>query len=607
MQISLELMFIRVKTTPNSPRKSVQVVENKRDPKTGLVKQKIIRYVGIAIDDSEEAKLKSMGLEWIARVKLELEENSVQMSLLPSLSATAIMEAVATAKTKKPGRRLRKKIEDILPTTQVTIDDIEEEARVIDGVHEVAGYLYDELKYNQILPNKRYNNILKDLVLCRISNPSSKRNSSKVLKRYYMKEHDLDAIYRTMDQLFTRIDDVQKITFDSTNALFTGALEIVLFDVTTLHFESTQRDELRKFGYSKNFRFNTTQVVLALATNSDGLPIGYELFEGNKAEVKTLIETIDGWKKKFAIGSVCFIGDRAMFSEQNLSQLEVRGYHYIVAAKLRALPNVMQDKILQEDNYVEKITADNVINIASFTYQTDDLALLTANKASKASFKKYQELIEQHRDRKFVVTHSAKRAKNDAKQRQTLLDKIEKQLDKTSNSTKLISNGAIKKFTSSEGKSNCYIDEAKISADAKWDGFHGVITNIKESVNEAATDEYIINQYKRLVKIEDCFRVNKTTLKMRPIFHFKPERIGAHIAICYMAFALLRQLEYRVLLMKKLSPAIIIEELNSVQSSIFVHKVTKDRYRIPGNFSHEARKIYQAIGVKREESAHPVI
>ena len=117
MQISLELMFIRVKTTPNSPCKSVQVVENKRDPKTGLVKQKIIRYVGIAIDDSEEAKLKSMGLEWIARVKLELEENSVQMSLLPSLSATAIMEAIATAKTKKPGRRLRKKIEDILPTT----------------------------------------------------------------------------------------------------------------------------------------------------------------------------------------------------------------------------------------------------------------------------------------------------------------------------------------------------------------------------------------------------------------------------------------------------------------------------------------------------------
>ncbi len=600
-------MFIRVKTTPNSPRKSVQVVENKRDPKTGLVKQKIIRYVGIALDDAEEAKLKSMGLEWIAKTKLELEKNSIQMSMIPNCSATAIMEAIATSKAKKAGRVPRRKIEDILPTNQVTIDDIEEEARVIDGVHEVCGHLYDELKYNQILTNKRYNNILKDLVLCRISNPSSKLASSKILKRYYMKDHDLDAIYRTMDQLFTKIDDVQKITFEATNSLFSGALEIVLFDVTTLHFESTESDDLRKFGYSKNFRFNTTQVVLALATNSDGLPIGYELFEGNKAEVKTLIETIDGWKEKFAIGQVCFIGDRAMFSEENLHQLEARGYHYIVAAKLRSLPSVMQDKILQESNYAQKVTADNVIKTASFTYQTEDLELLATNKASKAQIKKYQELIVQYGDRKFVVSHSTKRAKSDAKQRQTLLDKIEKQLDKSSNSAKLISNGAIKKFTSSEGKSSCYIDEAKIAADAKWDGFHGVITNIKATDNEAATDEYIINQYKRLVKIEDCFRVSKTTLKMRPIYHFKPERIRAHIAICYMAFALLRQLEYRVLLMKKLSPAIIIEELNSVQSSIFVHKVTKDRYRIPGNFSHEARKIYQTIGVKREENAHPII
>ena len=94
---------------------------------------------------------------------------------------------------------------------------------------------------------------------------------------------------------------------------------------------------------------------------------------------------------------------------------------------------------------------------------------------------------------------------------------------------------------------------------------------------------------------------------MRPIYHFKPERIQAHIAVCYMAFSVLRQLEYRIKLQKKLSPALIIEELNSVQSSIFVHKVTKDRYRIPGNFSHEARKIYQAIGVTRDQNAHPIV
>jgi len=85
-----------------------------------------------------------------------------------------------------------------------------------------------------------------------------------------------------------------------------------LFDVTTLYLETTDTDELRQFGYSKDCRFNTTQVVLALATNEDGLPIGYELFEGNKAEVKTLITAIEHWKTLFNVGNVCFIGDRAM-------------------------------------------------------------------------------------------------------------------------------------------------------------------------------------------------------------------------------------------------------------------------------------------------------
>ena len=94
---------------------------------------------------------------------------------------------------------------------------------------------------------------------------------------------------------------------------------------------------------------------------------------------------------------------------------------------------------------------------------------------------------------------------------------------------------------------------------------------------------------------------------MRPVYHFKPERIRAHIAICYMAFSVIRQLEYRVKLTKKLSLPSIIEELNSVQSSIYIHKITKDRYRVPGNFSNEARKIYQAVNLKRDLDAQPLL
>jgi len=612
-------MFVRVKTTPNSPRKSIQIVENNRNLKSGKVQQKIIRYIGIAMDDSEERKLKSLALEVIAKMKVDIAGNSPQLNLFPGQSESEVLDNLHGRDKNKVGRKPKKRLDDVLPVNQVTLDMVEEESRLIDGIHEVGGEIYDMLKYNGVLLNNRYNKILKDLVLCRISDPASKLSTSKKLSRYYMKEHDLDAIYRTMDQVYNKIDNIQKTTFEATKSLMSGAVEIVLFDVTTLHLESTEVDDVRAFGYSKNFRFNTTQVVLALATNTDGLPIGYELFEGNKAEVTTLIETIDDWKTKFNIGNVCFIGDRAMFSAKNLEELELRNYNYIVAAKLRSLPLVMQKKILTESNYgivTEDANSDSKIEITEkglmvggFTYDNDDLQTLTdspVKKATKAQIEKYRELIKQNKSRQFVVSYSPKRAHYDSLHRQNLLEKITKQLDKTTNSAKLISNSALKKFTSSNGRSDHCVDQSKIDADSKWDGFHGVITNMTLK-DKNITYEDILKQYGRLVKIEDCFRVNKTTLKMRPIYHFKPERVRAHVAICYMAFSIIRQLEYRVKLIKKISIGSIIEELNSVQSSIYVHKVTKDRYRVPGNFSNEARKIYQAIGITRTTDAHPLL
>lgn len=337
---SIVPMFVRTKTTPKSPRNSVQVVENIRDSATGKVKQKILRHVGIAFDEIEEEKLKQLALELIAKITLEREENSKQLSLFASASPDDIKAAVV-----KKGRKAKKSIADVLPVDQVTIDMIEEEHRVIDGVHEVCGHLYDLLKFDNISDNNKYRKILKDLVLCRISNPSSKLATSKALRRYYDREHDLDAIYRTMDHIYNRIDDIKTKAFDATLRLIPGKVDLVLFDVTTLYFESVEVDELRKFGYSKDFRFNSTQVVLALASNSDGLPIGYELFEGNKAEVKTLIESIEKWKKQFDINQVCFIGDRAMFCEGNLKEMEDKGYQYIVAAKLKTLHSAMIEKI----------------------------------------------------------------------------------------------------------------------------------------------------------------------------------------------------------------------------------------------------------------------
>jgi transposase len=368
-----------------------------------------------------------------------------------------------------------------------------------------------------------------------------------------------------MDKLHPQIDNVKKSTFNRMTSLFPHRVNLVLFDVTTLYFETPATDELRARGYGKECRFNTSQVVLALATNEDGLPIGYELFAGNKAEVKTLLESIEHWKTLFNIGSVCFVGDRAMFSDGNLTLLEEKGYNYVIAAKLRKLPGPLTKQILHENNYKATILKNDLAWVGEF----------------------------EHNKRRLIVSYKKKRAIKDAKDRQKQLDKIKKLIDEKGSTRKLLTNGAIKKYTTSES-STTIIDEDKIAGDALWDGLHGVITNIKTEASE-----HIIMRYARLWIIEESFRINKHLLKMRPIFHRKLERIHTHIAICYMTFAVLRHLQYRVQLTQKISPAVIIEELQQVESSIYVHKKTGDLYRVPGKFTNNARKIYKAFSIDR--------
>jgi len=110
-----------------------------------------------------------------------------------------------------------------------------------------------------------------------------------------------------------------------------------------------------------------------------------------------------------------------------------------------------------------------------------------------------------------------------------------------------------------------------VAAAQAWDGLHDIITNILGD-----SPQSLLARYARLWVIEESFRVNKHTLQMRPIFHWVPPRIHAHIAICYMTFSVLRHLQYRVNLTQKISIHEILEELLNVQASIYVHKKTKD-------------------------------
>lgn len=562
-------MFVRVNATPNSPRQSVQIVESKRDGHK--VKTKILRHVGIALNTIELEKLKSFAYDIIATMKQEQEARSAQASLFPPLDTKEEALSLEEQSLKrKAGRRPAKKIEDILPLNQVTLDKIVEEKRIIEGVDDIAGPIYDKLGFNTVLSSKKISALLKSLVLARLVAPYSKHATQKLLENHFDKTYDLDAIYRLMDEIHPKIDLIKARVFNRTQQLFPKGIHLMLYDVTTLYFESIQTDDLRQFGYSKDHRFNTTQVVFALATNEDGLPLGYELFQGNMAEVKTLCASIEKWQENLPITQVCFVGDRAMFCEANLKMLEEKGYTYIVAAKLRTQSKEIKDKILDESNYHIEGFGDEIGWIAEFTIN----------------------------NRRLITSYKTRRAHNDTKNREQITQKITKTLN-TSKATKtLIRNNGIKKYTTTTGDAQTQLDTDKIQADSEWDGLHGVMTNIKET-----SPQKILQTYARLWVIEESFRINKHNLKMRPIYHYKKERIEAHIALCYMSFAVLRHLQYEVSLIQKVSPHDIMHELLNVQASIYRHTQTNDRYRVPGHITHKASKIYKALGILRSPNA----
>lgn len=565
-------MYIRVTSTKNSPRQSVKVVESRREGYQ--VKQHMVLHVGIASNEREIEKLRQIGEAFIAEEQRRRERESAQTSFLDPQTVEERLEAIKKqVALKKRGRKPLVTLKKVTSDDQVSLADLVEDQRVIEGIHDIAGHVYKTIGYESLGLSKKETDLLKDLVLMRLANPTSKLKTRELLDKQFLKSHRIDSIYRVMDKLTPKIDHMKEITFSSTKKLMPESVDIIFFDCTTLYFESVNTDGLREFGYSKDHRFNTTQVVLALATNADGLPIGYELFEGNKAEVKTLMDCLASWKKIFTIDSICLVADRAMMSDDNLKRLEKENCQYIVAAKLRKLPDQFISEIFSEKNYQSQIVNDALAWVGEFDYN----------------------------DRRLVVSYKTDRARRDAYQRNQVIDKIKKRIGEKGKTQTFISNQGVKKYTRSDA-SMTVLDSDKINREAAWDGMHGVITNIRDEHVSV-----ILSRYARLWKIEASFRIHKHTLSMRPIYHFKPERVKAHIALCFMAFSVLRHMEYHIKLTQKMSLDVMMDELMHVQASYYRHNPTGNVYRMPGKFSQTASKIYKSFRVERHNHAEVII
>lgn len=565
-------MFVRVKTTPNSPRRSVQVVESSRVGTT--VKQKIVRYMGIALDDAEEAKLRKMAEEFI------------EHETLARLNGQSLFDVDALPR--RAGRPARQTLESVLSPEEVKLGDVQEVARRVEGPHEVLGHLFDYLGFDRVLGGEggtRGAGLLRDLVIARVMAPDSKRGNARDLSLHYGREHSLDSLYRLMDRVHERLDELKQVVLQATASLTGGEVQMMLFDVTTLYFESVQADELRAFGYSKDQKYHCTQVVLALATDEDGLPIGYELFAGNTAEVKTLIGCMQRWQLSLNVEKVSFVADRALCSRANLATLEQAPWSYVVAMPLRrSLKAHQQAQILRTALAAPIEVEGELVWMREFDWE----------------------------GRRLIVTYSSKRAHKDLADRQALLQRLQAKLGKVNpkidpttgeikppkaNARKLITNSGYLRYIQHADEAGVFvIDDDKIDAEAAWDGLHAIVTN-----DRTASAAELLARYRRLWVIEESFRTIKHSLAVRPIYHFKPERIQAHIGICYLAFALTRHAQQRIKLAQQaMSVERIRTALHGVQASILEHTKTHARYRMPSVFSQDAARIYKAFGLVRD-------
>ena len=547
-------MFVRVKSTPNSPRKSVQIVESYR--KGDKVSQKIVRYVGIAMDDNELEQLKLLA----ESIKIKLEADNQQLLFSPE----ELAQKNKTAKDKKA----QESEEDY----KVNLKDLVEEQRVISGIHDVYGKLFDDMQCASVILNPARNRsaaaIFRDIVLSRIANPKSKRATVDLLEENFGVSLNLDKVYRMMDKLDDQaIEKLNTLMYEHTKKLYGGKIDVIFFDCTTLYFESFEEDEFRRNGYSKDLKFNQPQVLLALMVTKEGLPIGYKAFSGDTYEGHTLIPALRELKEKYKLDKVIYVADAGMFNKDNLTVLEIlqeQGFQYIVGARLKNMPKQLKEEILNHGNYKEISSGHK---IARFNYN----------------------------GRELIVSYSTERASKDMHDRKKAIEKLKKKLARNKSPKEYMSNYGYKKYLKVQGESSISLNEEKIQADSRWDGLHGVVTNAKDLSNQE-----IIDQYRNLWQVEEAFRVTKHDLKVRPIYHFKPQRVKAHLAISFTAYSLVKHLQYRVKLQyKKLSPEKIRQYLVSVQTSILFDTKKRIRYGLPSRMSQDARKIYQVQTIER--------
>ena len=211
---------------------------------------------------------------------------------------------------------------------------------LINGTRLLLDKVYESIGFNQI-PDE----ILRHLVIARVSQPMSKLATVEYLKSYYDEDVDLNSIYRYMDKLYnSQLEQAQKISVEHTKKLFGGKIGLMFYDVTTLYFETAKTDVLCEPGFSKDGKTAESQVVLGLLVSEGGYPLSYSLFNGSQYEGFTMIPMIDDFKQRFTLGEdFVVVADSGLMNKNNVTLLRQAGYKYVFGARIKSESKTVKD------------------------------------------------------------------------------------------------------------------------------------------------------------------------------------------------------------------------------------------------------------------------
>ena len=488
-------MFLR-KLKNRSGSTSIQIISK------AYGKYKVVKTIGSGQSEQEIQKLWYLG-------KQEIERLSAQSKIFISEQDTVIeqvMESLSNASIR-------------------TV-----------GPEQVFGKLYDHIGFSKIRED-----LFRHLVIARLAFPLSKLKTVEYLYRYQRIDLDVDAIYRFLDKLNDQLkEEVEQITFKHTRKILKGNLTIVFYDMTTLYFEASDEDDLRKTGFSKDGKHQNPQIYLGLLVGLEGYAIGYDIFQGDTYEGHTLIPFLEKITARFKLGKSVVVADAGLLSNDNLKALEAEGYQYILGARIKNESDPIKQRIQEQEWKDGKV-----------------IRLLRKD------------------DSRLIVAYSEKRARKDEHNRQRGLNRLEKQIKRGKLTKSNINNRGYNKYLTLEGELTVKIDYEKFKADQLWDGLKGYITNTK------LTSKEIIKNYNNLWHIEKAFRMSKTDLRIRPIYHRLKHRIEAHICISFTAYCIYKEVE-RILCIENSS-------LSVKKATELTHNMYQITYTLPDSNHTKSR------------------